>query len=70
MMRHENKGLIVTWLYMLLKHTRAGDDIKALVYDEEHETVEIIGYGYRKLVNVACDSGIALIKDVLRMIEL
>ena len=69
-MGRENKELIVTWPCMLLKHTRAGDDIKDLVYDEEHETVEIIGYGYRKLVNVACDSGIALIKDVLRVIEL
>lgn len=66
----EDKNLIVTWLYMLLKHTRAGDDIKALVYDEEHETVEIIGDSYRTLVNVACDSGIALIKDVVRAIEL
>lgn len=66
----ENKRLIVAYLYMLLKRTRAGDDIKALVYDEEHETVEIIGHSYRKLLNVACDSGIAIIKDVVRAIEL
>lgn len=70
MMERENKGLIVMELCTLLKHTRDGDDIKDLVYDEEHETVEIIGDSYRTLVNVACDSGIALIKDVLRKIEL
>ena len=69
-MERENKELIVMELCTLLKHTRAGDDIKDLVYDEEHETVEIIGDSYRTLANVACDSGIALIKDVLRKIEL
>ena len=68
-MCHENKELIVMKLCALLKHTRAGEDIKDLVYDGEHETVEIIGDSYRTLVNVACDSGIALIKDVLRKIE-
>ena len=70
MMGNENKKLIVMELRALLKHTRAGEDIKDLVYDGEHETVEIIGDSYRTLVNVACDSGIALIKDVLRKIEL
>ena len=68
-MGNENKKLIVMDLCALLKHTRAGEDIKDLVYDGEHETVEIIGDSYRTLVNVACDSGIALIKDVLRKIE-
>ena len=66
----ENKGLIVMELCALLKYTRAGEDIKDLIYDGEHETVEIIGDSYRTIVNVACDSGIALIKDVLRKIEL
>ncbi len=69
-MRHENKELIIMDLYRLLKRTRGGDEIKALVYDPEREVVEIIGYnGYIRPVNVACDSGIQMIKDVMKEIE-
>lgn len=63
----ENKKDIVTWLSVLLKATRAGEDIDRLELATDESEVRIIFItGYERTVNVECDSGIALIQDVIR----
>lgn len=65
----ENKREIVIRLGILLKVTRAGDDIKKLVLSEDENFVTIIWEnGYQKDVCVEADSGIALIRDVLNVV--
>lgn len=62
----ENKRIIVKALENVLKMTRAGENIEGLVYESEHETVQIrFRNGYTKMVSVDCDSGIATIRDVV-----
>lgn len=62
----ENKQEIVINLWILLKSTRAGEDIKALRLSEDEDFVTIVWEnGYKKDVCVEADSGIALIRDVL-----
>lgn len=63
----ENKNEIVCQLEKLLKLLRNG--VEKLSFDEEMETIRICfeGGGSRE-VNVAGDSGCALIKDVIAKI--
>lgn len=62
----ENKENIVARLSLLLKATRAGADIDRLELSEDGNEVKIIFLtGCEKPVNVECDSGIALIQDVV-----
>ena len=62
----ENKKDIVMRLTLLLKATRAGSGIKKLVLSEDQKTVSIEFYsGGSRDVNVDCDSGIALVQDVI-----
>ena len=70
---YEDKEEIIKWLLATLKLTVAGvglndiryeqltngDEIAVLIYDNE----------YRKTVNISCDSGVALMRDILRNIE-
>ncbi len=62
----ENKKDIVGRLSILMKATRAGYDMDKLVLSEDSGEV-IVRYvsGYEKRVNVECDSGAALILDVV-----
>lgn len=63
----ENKRRIVLLLERLLKETRIGSGIKEMYLDSEERNVTIeFKTGYRRNVNVDCDSGYAIIKDVLR----
>lgn len=63
----ENKKDIVSRLSILLKATRAGEDIHKMDLSEDESEVKIIFCtGYERTVNVECDSGIALIKDVIQ----
>ena len=63
----ENKTVIVARLSQLLKATRAGEDIARLKLSEDESEVTIIfTSGYVRDVNVECDSGMALIRDVIR----
>lgn len=63
----EDKKEIVMLLKHLLQATRAGEDIEEMELDDGGETVRItykdqcVAY-----VNIACDSGIAMIMDVAR----
>lgn len=68
----ENKIEIVQELHRLLMNTRAGAEIIDMYYTEEDfsETV-VIKYmsGAKKYINVTADSGIALIRDVVKEIH-
>ena len=61
----ENKQWLCLKLLEVLQCTRALYDIEGLYYDPEKETVTAQFPGGKKIVNVAGDSGIAMICDVL-----
>ncbi|MCM1234874.1 MAG: hypothetical protein NC489_32635 [Ruminococcus flavefaciens] len=65
----ENKKDIVMRLTLLLKATRAGSGIKRLVLSEDQKavTIEFCSGGSRE-VNVDCDSGVALVQDVIKVL--
>ena len=63
----EDKQLILDLLLPALKATRCLEDLTALSYDANTESVDaFFASGGIKRINVACDSGIAMIRDVLR----
>lgn len=62
----ENKHYIVKALEDALKMTRAGENIESMYYEPEHEIVKIrFRNGYTKMASVDCDSGIAMIRDIM-----
>ena len=69
---YEDKKEVTNALFMALKTTVEGVSLKEMRYDKlanDRETVTLIyDNDYRKTVNVSCDSGIALMRDVLRVI--
>lgn len=66
----EDKQLIMDLLTQTLRETRMLDDLLDLVYDERREIVTAtFRNGTTKTANVACDSGIAMIKDVLKALS-
>lgn len=65
----ENKHDIVEKLQTTLQATRYFNDLISLEYDDENETVTAVFVdGYTKRANVAADSGISIINDVIRQI--
>ena len=67
----ENKQEILNYLCKAIQATRAGDNVTMLEYDVEQEMVYV--YFDRHIgrkINVACDSGIAMIRDVMRHIDI
>ena len=63
----ENKEEIIMRLKLLLKATRAGNSIADLILNEGQDTVIILfRHGAVREVNIAVDSGIAIIKDVIK----
>ena len=66
----ENKEEIVMRLKLLLMATRAGSGIEDRILSEDQKAVTVkfrnVGEGQ---VNVECDSGIALIGDVIRALK-
>lgn len=65
----EDKQEIVMHLKWLLKATRAGSDIDALTLSGDEKTVKIrFCNGSERDVNVECDSGLELIKDVAKVL--
>ena len=69
----EDKDLICKELAKLLKLTRNQSDLKALRYEildnnDEIVTIEWEGGG-RKVVCVSMDSGVAMIRDIMRAID-
>lgn len=68
---HEDKQDILNKLLEALVLTRAGWNLMDLEYKRESglETVTaVFANGTKKRINVSCDSGIALIRDVCRQI--
>lgn len=63
----ENKEDIVMRLKLLLKATRAGSDIKDMILSDSQDEVTIMFENKAVIdVNIAADSGIAIIQDVIR----
>ena len=67
----ENKQLICSLLCWTLKATRDQADLKQLIYhkDAGMELVEVIYSEGGTNVNVTMDSGIAMIRDILKAIS-
>lgn len=62
----EDKEDIVKRLKNLLLVTRAGSDIEDLVLSENQDMVTILfNEGGTMNINIAADSGIAIIKDII-----
>ena len=71
----ENKQLICDLLTKAIQATRAGADIQCLEYDADRELVHVYsvnnvanGTGAMNSINVACDSGVAMIRDIMKYI--
>lgn len=65
----ENKEEIVKRLKLLLMVTRAGSNIADLILNQNQDQVTILfRQGGRREVNIAGDSGYAIIKDVINAI--
>ena len=66
----EDKQKICDLLLATLRETRSHGDMAALTYDKTAETVTISwAPGGQRVVNVACDSGTAMIRDIMRNVE-
>lgn len=66
----ENKEDIVMRLKILLNATRAGQDIEKMELTEDGDFVMIEWEsGCIQKVNIAADSGVAIIRDVLKAIS-
>lgn len=65
-----SKKTLVQRLLLAVNITRAGENIQNMLLNDDEETVTILykGGGSRT-VSVACDSGIALLRDVLNVIN-
>lgn len=65
----EDNQRICDLLALTLKETREFNNIKGLRYDEQYEIVTAeFASGGKRLINVSMDSGIAMIKDILKAI--
>ena len=69
----ENKGEIVRRLHATLKETREFEELKDLEYIKEtgetcyeEYVTATFDNGYTKKINVAHDSGIAMIRDIIK----
>lgn len=68
----EDKQLICDLLCLALRATRNQADLEALVYhyeDAEHQMVTVAYSEGGTSVNVSMDSGIAMIRDILKAIS-
>lgn len=70
---YENKETIINCLYQALKFTVAGVGLEAIRYEQlgngDELAILIYDNGYHKSVNITADSGLALMRDILRAIE-
>lgn len=65
----EDKQKICDLLLKALQETRNLYDLTNLLYDSENEVViATFENGYTKKANVACDSGTAMIRDIIGQI--
>ena len=67
MEKRENKQEICNALVKTLKLTRDAFDVADLIYNAENETVMVLfKMGGTRIINVAMDSGVAMIRDIMR----
>ena len=70
---YENKEYVLQMLLATLKYTIAGVDIAEIRYEQisngEEFAIIVFTNGSHKPVNITADSGLALMRDVLRAIE-
>lgn len=65
----ENKQAICDALLTTLQLTRRYEDIQSIDYDANTETVTVTyNEASHRYINVECDSGIAMIQDILKNI--
>ena len=65
----EDKQKICDLLLKALQETRNLHDLTDLQYDKENDIViATFDSGYTKKANVACDSGTAMIRDIIEQI--
>ena len=65
----EDKQKICNLLLKALQETRNLYDLTGLLYDPEKDVViATFESGYTKTANVACDSGTAMIRDIIKQI--
>ena len=65
-MMREDKQAICTALCKALQLTRSGSDISAIRYNAEGEYVTVYYTTGHININVALDSGMAMIRDILK----
>lgn len=70
---YEDKKVVIQMLLQTLRCTVSGVDLADIEYKVLTDGTEIATLiydtGYRKNVNITCDSGIALMRDILREVE-
>ena len=70
---YEDKETIINYLLYTLKQTVAGVGLDYIRYERLNngDEIAILIYdnGYHKSVNITMDSGLALMRDILRAIE-
>ena len=70
---YEDKQNVINYLFQALKQTVAGVGLDAIRYEQLNngDEIAVLMYdnGYRKSVNITADSGLALMRDILRAIE-
>ena len=66
------KQAVLDLLLYAIQRTSAGEDVIALRYDAEHETVHVDFESGKdgRIINVAMDSDWAMIKDVVNHIDI
>lgn len=70
---YENKETIIGLLLQALRFTVDGVDIEQIRYEQLNngDEIAVIMYtnGYRQSVNISGDSGLALMRDILRAVD-
>lgn len=69
---NEDKKKIVENLMKLLKQTREGSTIKNMTYRKgygDSEYVDVEFFSGKKTINVSMDSGTAMIRDIMKVID-
>lgn len=62
----ENKQKICDLLLVTLQATSNAEDVVAIVYDDSTEKVQVtFASGGIRIINVAMDSGTAMIRDIM-----
>lgn len=70
----EDKQIICDKLLATLQATRGGSDLESIQYEVSKDgIVEIVTLthtgGWQKRINVSADSGVAMIRDVMKWID-